>query len=310
MTRMKTSVKSQQESQPMSGLSVEGALPAQQAIPRKGLLTRIKAWPIVRRIILIAFSIWVIFPIYWMLSMSLKSNADTNAYPPKWLFIPTLNNYIFAFQRSDFTRGFLNSLLVGFSSTLLALIVGAPTAYILGRFTFRLKQNLEFWILSARMMPPIVALLPYFVFFRFLGLLDKPQALIIAHAVMNLPLVIWVLKDFFADVPPELEEAACVDGCSPWGAFVRVVLPLVSTGITATGILCFLFSWNELLFALILAGTKTKTAPLAIFNFISFEEIFWGPLAAAAVVTIIPPIIFMILVRKQLVRGLTLGALK
>lgn len=268
------------------------------------------AWPWVRRLILIGFLIWTLFPIYWMLAMSLKPEIDALAYPPKWLFTPTFDNYRAAFRRSDFVRGFGNSSAIGLMTTLFALLIGAPGAYVLARFRFPRKENLEFWILSAKMMPPIVVLIPYFVMFRVLGMLDKIPSLIITHVILNLPLVIWVLKGFFAEIPTELEEAARVDGCRRWGAFFRIILPLASPGIAATGILCFLSSWNEMLFALILTGSRTKTAPVAIFNFISFEEVLWGPLSAAGIVAITPVILFIILVRKQLVRGLTLGAVK
>jgi len=260
--------------------------------------------------LLLLFLIWTIFPIYWMMSMSLKEKTDILSIPPKWFFVPVLKNYVEVLQRGEFLRGFYNSTFIGLLTTLFSLIFGVPAAYILSRFKFPGRENIEFWVLSTRMMPPVVVLIPYFLFFRRINMMDTPWAVIIMHTVIGLPLVIWFMRGFFAEIPTALEEAALVDGCSFFGAFRKIILPTSITGIFSVGILAFLFSWNELLIALILTSYNSKTAPVAVYNFISFQEIAWGPLTAAGVIVLIPVIVFIMIVQKNLVRGLTFGAVK
>lgn len=261
-------------------------------------------------LLLFLFLIWTIFPIYWMISMSLKEKTDILSIPPKWFFVPVLKNYLEVIQRGEFLRGFYNSTFIGLLTTLFSLIIGVPAAYILSRFKFPARDNIEFWVLSTRMMPPVVVLIPYFLFFRRINMMDTPWAVITMHTVIGLPLVIWFMRGFFAEIPNALEEAALVDGCSLFGAFRKIILPTSITGIFSVGILAFLFSWNELLIALILTSYNSKTAPVAVYNFISFQEIAWGPLTASGVIVLIPVIIFILLVQKNLVRGLTFGAVK
>lgn len=270
-----------------------------------------KTWKhLIRWVLLLVFLVWTVFPIFWMLSMSLKEKTDILAIPPKWFFLPVLRNYLEVFQRGEFLRGFFNSAVIGVFTTVLSLMVGVPAAYALSRFEFRGRNNLQFWVLTTRMMPPVVVLIPYFLLFRSIGLLDTKLAVIMMHTIIGLPLVIWVMRGFFLEIPGALEEAALVDGCTYWGAFIRVILPTSLTGIVAVGILSFIFSWNEFLTALVLTGYRAKTAPVAVYNFISFQNIAWGPLTAAGIIILIPVIVFITLVHRSLVRGLTFGAVK
>lgn len=265
---------------------------------------------IIRYVFLTIFAIWCLFPILWLLNMSLKTKLEVLAMPPKWLFIPTFENYSEVLHMGDFRRYFINSLVVGTCSTLLSLLLGVPASYILAKFRFSGRKHIDFWVLSTRMVPPITILIPYFLMFRILRLNDTYFALVLMHTAVSLALVIWVMKGFFLDVPDELQEAALVDGCTYWGAFTKVIFPMVATGVTAVGILAFLTSWNEFLFSLVLSSTRVKTAPVGIYNFVSFQEVAWGPLSAAGMVILIPVLVFISLAQKELIRGLTFGAVK
>lgn len=260
--------------------------------------------------LLALFLAWSAFPVFWMLSMSLKTKVDAFAMPPKWVFGPTLSNYLHAIQSRGFVTFYLNSIFIGLVSTFIVLAITVPSAYTLSRLDFARRKDLDFWILTTRMAPPVGILIPYFLIFRKLGLIDTLISIVVMHVAINLPLSVWVLKGFFKEVPRELEEAAFMDGSGRWGAFLRVILPLTAPGIGATGILCFILSWNELMFALTLSGTRSKTAPVSLYNFIAYLEIHWGPLMAAATLVLLPVMVFFIIVQRQLVKGMTFGALK
>jgi multiple sugar transport system permease protein len=249
----------------------------------------------------------MMLPILWLVMMSLKTEADALEMPPKLFFIPTFQHYISVVSTPGMLRALGNSALVASASLALALIIGVPAAYGLIRFNFKLRQPLAMIILLTRIAPPVGMLIPLYLMFRAAGLLDTYAAMIIAHTGMNLPIVTWMLMGFFRDVPRELEEAARLDGCSQIGAFCRVIVPVAVNGIITVGILGFLFSWNELMFATTLTGTTTRTAPAAISNFLLYQEVKWGPLTAAAVTVILPALAFVGFAQKHLLRGLTAG---
>ncbi len=248
-----------------------------------------------------------LFPLAWMLLSSLKTQVQNTAYPPVWIFTPTLNNYREVFVKNHFFTFTLNSLIVAAGSTGLALVLGLPGAYAVARFK---QTGIALAILTARMAPGISYLIPWFILFTKLKMIDTYTALILTHLIVALPLVLWVMIGFFEDVPSELIEAARIDGCSNFSAFLRVALPLVKPGIVATAILSFIFSWNNFLFSLIIAGFKTRTLPIAVYNFLSYEEINWGGLTAAATIITLPVLILSLFIQKHIVRGLTFGALK
>ena len=204
----------------------------------------------------------------------------------------------------------VNSLIVASVNTAICLIVGSMAAFSLARYKFKGSRNIAFWILSIRMMPPVAAIIPIYILMKKLQLLDTPWCLIITYFTMNLPFVVWMMKGFFEEIPREIEESALIDGCSDFGIFIRIALPLAAPGLAATAILVFIFSWNEFIFALILTGTKAVTLPVGIIGFMKETGINWGYMTAGGVLALIPAIIFVILVQKHLVKGLTMGALK
>ena len=243
----------------------------------------------------------------WMLMIALKNQVDNTAIPPVWIFRPTLQNFVNVLTGKSFVRFMLNSLVVGVGSTALGLALGLPAAYSIARHK---QRGLAMAILFARMAPFMSYLVPWFIMFRKLELIDSYAGLIASHLVISLPLVVWLMIGFFEDVPKEIEEAAELDGCSRPGTFLYVALPVSRNGIVATAVLSFIFSWNNFIFALILAGPRTRTVPVAVFSFLSYEQIDWGGLAAAATIITLPVLVFIFLIHKQIVRGLTFGAVK
>lgn len=258
---------------------------------------------LLRLIILIAF----LLPLLWMLFNSLKTPLDINTTPPSLLFKPTLANYNNVFQSQNFLQFMWNSLLVAAGSTIFSLILGLPAAYAIARY----RQNgLAVLILMGRMIPGITLLIPWFILFRQVHLIDTYAALILTHMLVGLPFIVWVMIPFFEAIPRELDEAARIDGASMLSALVRIILPLSGPGIISAAILAFVFSWNNFLFSIIFATEKTKTLPVAIFNFISYTQIDWGGLMAAAVVITVPVLIIALLTQRWIIRGLTEGAIK
>lgn len=253
-------------------------------------------------------------PVYWMITISLKIEKDQFAYPPKWFsFTPTLQHYYDAFVTRSFGQYLLTSAIVAVVSTACALVIGTLAAYALTRFRlpYNLDRKLSLWILSTRMFPAIVTAVPLFLMMRDLRLLNTRAALIVVYTAFNLPFVVWMMRGFFAEVPPDLEEAALVDGDSRLGALVRVVLPLVSPGLAATAVFCLIVSWNEFLFALVLTQTDAAmTLPVGIAGRVTQYEIKWGVMSAAGAVAMIPILIFALAMQRYLVRGLSLGAVK
>jgi len=249
-----------------------------------------------------------VFVFYWMVTLSLKTQVDAAGYPPHFFrFAVTFKNYAEVFHKNPFLLYIWNSSVVAAGTTILGLAVGLPAAFSIARWR---QQGLALTVLVARIVPGISYLIPWYILFRHLHMVDTYTALILTHLVVGLPLIIWVLIGFFEDIPRELEDAALIDGCSYFGAFGRVALPLVRPGIVAAAILSFIFSWNNFLFSVILAGRHTRTLPIAVFNMIGFEEINWGPLAAAATMITLPVIILTLVVQRHIVSGLTFGAVK
>ena len=249
----------------------------------------------------------MLFPFYWMILTSFRNQLANTSATPVWFFRPTLDNYINVVRGNDFLAFTWNSFVVASLSTLLGLVIGLPAAYSIARF----KQNgLAFAILIARLTPYITYLVPWYLAFRALGLIDTYVALTLTHLIVGMPLITWIMISFFEDVPVELEEAAFVDGSSRIGAFWRIILPLSAPGIVAAGILAFIFSWNQFLFSLVLSGPNTRPVPVAVFNFISYGQIDFGGLGAAAVLITLPVILLTLLIQRYIVTGLTMGAVK
>jgi multiple sugar transport system permease protein len=258
--------------------------------------------------------VWTIFPVYWIFITSFKTSLAIFDIPTAYFaWEPTLEHYIATFVDRPFLRYMLNSFIVAVGTTILSLVVGTLAAYSLARFTFpgRAKYHVSFWILSTRMMPPIVTIIPLFLFFLFLDLLNTKTALVIAYTGFNLPFVIWMMKGYFQELPPELEESAMVDGDTRWGAFLRILLPLSAPGLAATAIFTLVLSWNEFLFALIITQTEvSNTLPIGISGRITQYTTHWGEISASGFASCIPIVIFAFIVQRHLVRGLSFGAVK
>lgn len=259
---------------------------------------------------LIICSIIALFPLFWIVTTSFKPRMLTFVIPPRWIFTPTLQNYRELFQVTKVTKNLANSLFIAGCSTIAAASLGCIAAFSFARLRISRKEDLIFWILSTRMIPPIVTLIPLFLIFRTWGLYDTHLGVILFHTAANLPLVVWVMRSFIAEIPSEVEESAMVDGCSHLGAFWKITLPLTLPALLATGILSFIASWNEFMGALILTGEEAKTLPVLTMSFISAKGIMWGRMTAGATLIIIPIVIFVIFIQKYLTRGLSFGMFK
>ena len=250
-----------------------------------------------------------LFPVLWLVQMSLKVEAEAFQMPPRLLFMPTLENYRALFE-GKFARSFGNSAIVSVAATLLSMLLGVPAAYALSRAGFRTEKSIALWILTTRMAPPIAFAIPFFLAYRYVGLIDTLTGLVVIYLTFNLSLVIWMMRTFFDGLPRSLEEAALIDGASPAQAWLRVTMPLAGPGLAATAILCFLFAWNDFFYALVLTRSRAMTAPVAIVNFMNYEGWEWGKIGAGGTMIMLPVVIFAALVRRYLLRGLVTGAFK
>jgi len=254
---------------------------------------------------------FALFPIAWTISTSFKTFKEYYTFPPVWIpHYPTLNNYKYIlFTWTSGLKYLLNSTVIASLNTVLVLLISVPAAYGIARFRIG-YENLSFWILSQRMLPPIAVVIPYFLLFKKLGLIDTYLSLIIVYLPFNIGFAVWLLIGFFEDFPRDVEEAAMIDGCSRLDAILRVVIPIIAPGIVVCAIFCFIFCWNEFMFALILTRQTAKTVTAQLAAFQSPTKIMWGEMSALVVFAIIPVFILALLVQRYLVRGLALGAVK
>jgi len=248
-----------------------------------------------------------VFVFAWMVMTGLKTGSQNISYPPEFVFTPTLENFQAVFQQHNFLLYLFNSLVIAGLATFISLLLGLPAAYSIAKYR---QGKIGMLILLARMTPFVSYLLPWYIIFRHLKLIDTYTALTLTHLIITLPMVTWLMVAFFESVPADLEDAAMIDGCSRVQSFVRIVLPLVRNGIATSAIMSFIFSWNQFLFSLILSGPQTKTVPVAVYNFISYGKIDWAGIGAAATLIVLPVSIFAFFLRKTIVQALTMGALK
>jgi len=293
--------------------------------------------------LVILYAVITLLPLVWIIATGFKSPSDAIAYPPTVLFAPTLEGYVNLF--TDRTRAtaqmladegepttwygrivreqgnviagpsrygerFLNSVIIGFGSTALCMVLGTMAAYAFSRFKVPLKDDLLFFILSTRMMPPIAVAIPIYLMFSKLGLSDTHLGMILLYTAVNLSLSVWLLKGFIDEIPVEYEEAALIDGYSRFQAFTKVVLPQAATGIASTAIFCLIFAWNEYAFAVLLTSGTAQTAPPFIPTIIGVSGKDWPAVAAGATIFLVPVMVFTILLRKHLLRGITFGAVR
>jgi len=256
-----------------------------------------------------AVALFVFFPILWTVLTGFKSEADAAAIPPVFLFHATLDNYRTVFN-ADYLRYFQNTVWLAAGSTLLALLLGLPAAYSLAFHPSRHSPKVLSWVLSTKMLPVVGALVPLIVIYKNVGLFDTRVGMILLYAALNLPLVIWMMRSFFADLPREIIEAATVDGARFDQIMVKVVMPLSAPGLAATALLSLIFSWNEFLLAVNLTSANTATLPVFISSFMTSEGLFWAKMSAASTLAIAPVILAGWLAQRSLVRGLTFGAVK
>jgi multiple sugar transport system permease protein len=259
--------------------------------------------------VVIVYAVVVLFPIFWMAAMMVMPNDAMFARPTVWLFVPTLEHFDYVLK-----LGFLWNLLTSFFlctvSTALVILIGTPAAYAFARFEMKLKDDLFLFILATRMAPPVCLVIPFYLIFAKLGLLDTFAGLTLAYMTFNLSFYVWVLRSFCRDLPVELEEAAELEGWSRIQIFRRVVFPLLRNGIVATAVLCFIFAWNEFLFAFMLGGETVQTLPVSIPKLITSQGVRWGEMAVVGITALVPVLVAVFLLQRHIVRGLTLGAVK
>ena len=294
-------------------------------------------------ILVIGYAMITLLPLVWIIATGFKSSSDSIAYPPKVVFKPTVEGYVNLFTTqtrlsnkayaeprdnlpwfekivrekgntivgpSRFSKRFFNSVIIGFGSTFFAIVLGTAAAYAFSRFRVPLKDDLLFFILSTRMMPPIAVAIPIFLMFRQLGLNDTHAGMILLYTAVNLSLAVWLINGFIDEIPIEYEEAALIDGYTRFQAFYKVVLPQAATGIASTAIFCLIFAWNEYAFAVLLTSGNAQTAPPFIPTIIGVAGQDWPAVAAGATLFLLPVMIFTILLRKHLLRGITFGAVR
>ena len=274
---------------------------------------------ILRYAIIVLFLTASLFPIAWLIITSFKPADDVMVSPPRFIFTPTLDNYIYALQKANFLHFIQNTILVAVVSTVIVIVLSSLASYSFARYNPG-GGNILFFILTTKMFPAIAVVLPYFLIFRdigntdigkFLGIgLDKPGALIVSYTMFNLPFAIWLMVSFFQDIPRELEDSSRLDGYNRLQVLWRVVLPLAAPGIAVTAIFCLIFSWNEFLFAYILTRDVARTITVGVESFFTLRGILWGPVAAAATISVAPMLVFVLILQRYMVRGLTFGAVR
>jgi multiple sugar transport system permease protein len=258
----------------------------------------------------VGLAVWVM-PIVWGLLTSFKTERDVLAYPPVWLFRPTLNNYYeVIFGASSILPNLISSFVITTSATVLTMLFAIPAAYALARLRFPAKQASGFYVLATQMLPPVGLIIPYYLALQRIGGLDTYGGLTLIYLTFSLPFAIWLMVSYFEDIPHEMEEAALLDRAGRLRTLLYVILPQVRGGIAVTAIFVFLNAWNEFMFAVVLGGNRVRPVTVAMFNFISVEQTQWSKLAAAAMLAMAPVIIIGILAQRHIVKGLTFGAVK
>jgi multiple sugar transport system permease protein len=286
----------------------------------RGALRQRYAGNVVVAVAAVVLLVWTVFPFVWILLTSLKSPGDIISVPPKFVFTPTIDNYSalvigehrgeYSSTRPDFPMFFLNSMIISFGAVVLSVAAGVPAAYALARFDFPLKNALAFVFMSFRFVPFIVFVIPLYLLYQGLGLYNTHTGLILAYQLITLPFTIWMLRSFFMEIPLEIQDAAKIDGCSWLGVLTRVILPLSVPGISVTVILGFIFCWNAFNYPLMLAGRQTFPVTVGAIQFISYEQVLWGQMAAATIISALPQLVLSLMVQKYIVRGLTMGAVR
>ena len=264
----------------------------------------------IKIVTLLTIVLVTLVPFVLVVMTSLKTKADSVALPPKWLFSPTLENYVEQLANEEFFRAALNSLIIAAATTVIATIIAVFAGFALARYRFRGQGIFAYSFLLIRAVPPIAFVIPYFMIWRDLDWRDTYQAMIVMYLTLALPLMVWMMRSFFVEIPVEIEEAAQVDGCTKLQALRYVLIPNVMSGIVAAAGLSFILVWNEFMYALFNTGNETQTLPVQIYQSLGYFETNWAKLSSAAVVAVIPAVIFVGLTQRFIVRGLSMGAVK
>ncbi len=251
-----------------------------------------------------------LFPVYWVLTVTLKSKRDSLANPPLWLFEPVAQNYIKLWSHETFKYTFLNSVIVTLLGVALSLAIAIPTAYAIVRLRMRGRNIIGVWLILAYMLPEFLFVLPMFSLYQWTGLYDTHVGLALMYQVHVLPLSIWLLSSFFREIHPAIDEAARMEGCSNWQILTKIYVPCTLPGMVATAILNAIWIWNELAIALGLTFSRAQTVTLGVTGFRGYAALDWGAMTAASIVAIFPMLVFAIIAQKHIVKGLTLGAVK
>ena len=274
-------------------------------------MTRRASRTLIRRCLLsllaTAITVVFLFPIYWIACLSLQDAVTSSSFPLQFVFTPTLENYRDLFIEGNFAPILANTAIIALGTTLVALALGIPAAYALARFKVGSGEHISFAVLSVRIIPSYVAVVPLFVLLNKLGLYDTRSGVILATSVVAISFAIWMMRAFIIAIPVELEDAARIDGCSRLGALVRIVLPLAAPGLVATGLFTAILGWNDFVFVLILGGETAKTMPVALSGLVTEERVEWGQLAAGGVLTMLPVIVFALLIRRYFLTGIVSG---
>ncbi len=268
---------------------------------------------------LILYFLFALFPLIWMVLVSLKSGPEL--FTTQFVFTPTIDNYVAILfgdaraaagvvAKQEFPRNFMNSLITSSGAVLISLLVGVPAAYALARYKFRGKEDLAFTFLSFRFAPELVVIIPLSVVYRQLGLYDTHLGIMWVYQLVTLPLLIWVLRSYFEDISPDIEQAAMIDGYSWWHVFFKILMPLVRPGLAAAALLAVIFAWNNFMFPLVLGGSNVQTVTVASLGYISSAKGFFNRMAAASVLATLPQILLALSIQRYLIRGLSFGAVK
>ncbi len=271
---------------------------------------RVLIGQVVRTVAAWGVALLLFFPLFWLILTSFKTELQAIAVPPELIFKPTLESFMEVEQRSDYVLYAKNSLITSLASTLIGLLIAGPAAYSMAFWRTRRSKDILVWMLSTKMMPAVGALVPVYLLAKNSGLLDTLTGLTVVFTLSNLPIMVWMLYSYFKDIPNDILEAARMDGASVWGEFRHVILPLGMGGIASTGLLCMVLSWNEAFWSLNLSSAQAGTLATLIASYSSPEGLFWAKLSAASVIAIAPIVVFGWFSQKQLVQGLTFGAVK
>jgi len=267
----------------------------------QGVLVGTLAW---------AIAALIFFPILWMILTSLKTEIDAFATPPQFIFSPTLENYLHINERSDYFSFAWNSVLISFSATVLCMLLAVPAAYSMAFFESRHTKRTLLWMLSTKMLPPVGVLMPIYLLAKSMNLLDSRITLIVIYTLINLPIVVWMVYTYFKDIPVDILEAARLDGATTWQEIVRVLLPIARGGLASTMLLSLILCWNEAFWSLNLTSSAAAPLTALVASYSSPEGLFWAKLSAVSTLACAPILIFGWISQKQLVRGLSFGAVK